>query len=145
MERFCPHWRVGGEYTAKGDFDREMLKAIVDVNIGDRVEVHWTKDDYLRVSTMRLVELSERGQKKLGDTVGTVTGKVVEKGKDWIAIQADAGGKQRYLPQRIIGASGQLDYDILRTIGTLKVGDTAEARWFTDGERRLYFLKTAAK
>ena len=52
-ERFCPHWRIGGDYKPPGGFDREMLKAIVDLSIGDRVEVHWTKDDHIRVSTMR--------------------------------------------------------------------------------------------
>lgn len=145
MLRFCPHWRVGGEYKPPGNFDKEMLKAIVDVNVGDRVEVYWTKDDHLRVSTLRLLDLSERGQKKLGDAAGIVHGKVAEKGKDWISIQAEDGDKQRYVPQRIIGAHGQLDYDIVRTIGSLKVGDPVEARWFADGERRLYYLKVAGK
>ena len=49
-----------------------MLQAIVDVNIGDRVDVHWTKDDHIRVSTLRLLELSERGKKRLGDAAGTI-------------------------------------------------------------------------
>jgi hypothetical protein len=137
IESFLPHWRGDG-------FDKEMLRAIVDVNIGDRVDIHWTKDDHIRVSTLRLLELSEQGKKRLGDAAGTVRGKVVEKGKDWVAIQADGGDKQRYLPQRIIGVKGQLDYDILRTIASLKAGDPVEAGWFRDNERTLYFLKPAA-
>jgi hypothetical protein len=143
-ERFCPHWRIGGEYKPPGGFDKEMLKAIVDVSIGDRVEVHWTKDDHLRVSTMRLVELSPRGLKKYGDEAGTVTGKLIEKGKDWVVIQTDDGDKQRYLPQKIIGGLGQLDYDVLRSIAELKIGDAVEARWFREGERRVYSLKAVA-
>jgi hypothetical protein len=137
IESFLPHWRGDG-------FDKEMLRAIVDVNMGDRVDVHWTKDDHIRVSTLRLLELSEQGKNKLGDAAGTVIGKVVEKGKDWVTIQADQGEKQRYLPQRIIGGKGQLDYEILRTIASLKVGNPVEAGWFSDSERRLYLLKLAA-
>jgi hypothetical protein len=136
IESFLPHWRGNG-------FDKEMLRAIADINIGDRVDVHWTKDDHIRVSTLRLLELSEQGKKKLGDAAGTVSGKVVEKGKDWVAIQADDGDRQRYVPQRIVGVKGQLDYDILRTIASLKVGDPVVAGWLRDNEPRLYSLNPA--
>ena len=76
---------------------------------------------------------------------GRSSGKVVEKGKDWVAIQADGGDKQRTCRKESSSVKGQLDYDILRTIASLKVGDPVEAGWFGNDERSLYSLKPAAK
>jgi hypothetical protein len=103
-----------------------------------------------------------------GGEGGTVVGTVVEKGKDWLTIKpakpaespaqlavrselqgyglesesADSS-TQRYLPQRIIGTTDELDKDILRAITKTKVGDRVEVLWFRDGERRMYSLKPA--
>ena len=60
------------------------------------------------------------------------------------AIELRDGDKQRYVPQKIIGGLGQLDYDVLRSIAALKVGDAVEGRWFREGERRVYSLKAVA-
>jgi hypothetical protein len=130
-------------FTATGP-DKEMTAAIAQRTVGDRVEIHWTTDDHVRVRTIRVLELSAQAVAKAGFEGGTVVGQVVEKDKDSVTIKGDDGRQERYLPQRIVGVKDGLDKDVLKAIGAAKVGDRLEGRWFRDGERRLYALKPAA-
>jgi len=130
-------------FTATGP-DKEMTAAIAQRTVGDRVEIRWTTDDHVRVSTMRVLALSAQAVEKAGFEGGTVIGQVVDKDKDSVTIKADDGRQERYLPQRIVGVKDGLDKDVLKAIGAARVGDRLEARWFRDGERRLYSLKPAA-
>jgi len=140
-ERYSPHWRIEG-YAPPGGFDKDMLEAMAQRNVGDRVEIRWIKDDHVRVSTMRVLELAADPPEGAG---GSVVGKVVAKDKDSVTLQAEGQEKQRYLPQRVIGTKDELDPDVLKAIAAAKVGDKLEARWLGEGERRLYFLKPAGK
>jgi hypothetical protein len=135
-ERYMPHW------TDKG-FAPEMLKAIAQRYVGDRVEIRWSTDDHVRVSTMRVLSISPTADTQPGFEGGTLVGKVVEKDKDSITISVDDGTQERYVPQRIVGMKDGLDKDVLKAIAAAKVGDRLEAKWFKDGPRRLYSLKPA--
>jgi hypothetical protein len=138
-ERYMPHWRI----VPYQGLDKEMVEAIAQRNIGDRVEVRWSVDDHRRVSTMRLRALSPQASASPGSEGGTVVGNVVEKGKHWLVIKSAESPAQRYLPQHVVGTKDELDKDILRAIAKAKVGDRVEAMWFRDGERRMYSLKPA--
>lgn len=136
-ERYIPPWTDAG-------FVKEMLQAIAQRNVGDRVQIRVAVDDHRRVSTMRLLARSPNAPPPASDEGGTIVGQFVEKGKDWITIQTDAGEKERFVPQRVIGAGEDLDKDVLKAIAIAKRGDRLEASWFKDGERRLYSLKAVA-
>ncbi len=118
-----------------------MLQAIGQRLIGDRVEIRWTADDHRRVSTMRVLAMSD--QTAQGDG-GTVVGRLFDKGKDWLIIQSDDGDKQRDVPQRIVGTNGERDKSVLRAMAGIKVGSRVEGSWFDDGERQLYLLRSTA-
>ena len=73
---------------------------------------------------------------------GALIGRIVDHGKDWITIKDDHEESHRYLPQRIAGQD-ELDKDVLRRMATSKRGELVEARWYKDGEPRLYYLEPA--
>ena len=101
---YTPQW------TGKS-FDAEMLQAFNQRLIGDRVEIRWTEDDHRRLSTMRILAMSN--QAAPGDA-GTVSGRAIEKGKDWLILQTDDGERERFVPQRIVGGNGERDKTVLR-------------------------------
>lgn len=135
-KQYVPRYVPGG--------DKEMAQAIAQRHVGDRVEIRFVTDDWTRVMTMRVVEIGLAATTQPGFEGGTVVGKVVEKEKDSITIKPDSGSQERYLPQRIVGEKDGLDKGVLKAIATAKTGDRLEAKWFKDGERRLYSLKPAA-
>jgi len=119
-----------------------MLAALAERSVGDRVEIHWVSDDRVRVDTLRILALAPPKAPQ-PDKAGEFVGKVDDKGKDWVTLRADDGAQARYLPQRIIGAKDSFDNDVLRAIAAAKPGGL-DAKWFRDGERRLYSLKKPA-
>ncbi len=133
-ERYTPLWTGSG-------FDQVMAKTFNQRTVGDRVEVRWTMDDHRRVRTMRVLAMSPQAS---SDDAGTVTGRVVEKGKDWLTIESDDGEKNRYVPQPVVGAGEELDKDVQRAMAQVKVGRRVTGSWFDDGQRRLYLLKPDA-
>ena len=135
-KQYVPRYVPGG--------DKEMGQAIAQRHVGDRVEIRFFTDDWTRVVTMRVLSISPAATTQPGFEGGTVVGKVVAKDKDSITIKPDEGNQERYLPQRIVGEKDGLDKDVLKAMAAAKVGDRLEARWFKDGERRLYSLKPAA-
>ena len=142
-ERYMPHWMTAG-YDPPGGLEKEMLAAIAQRNIGDRVQIRWVIiDDHRRVSTMRVLAMATPATGQPATECGTVIGLVVDHGKDWVSIKNDNEELHRYLPQRIVGAQGELDKDVMRRIATIKRGELVEARWYKDGERRLYYLESA--
>lgn len=143
-ERYSPQWIMSGN-PPTGGMDKELLQAMIDRNIGDRVEIRWMKDDHVRVSSMRLLALSPKATAQPGGEGGIVVGRVMQKGKDWVSVKANDGKPERYLPQRVIGEKDQLDRDVLRALATAKVGDPIEIAWFRDGDRRIYSWKPAGK
>lgn len=136
-QRYSAPWAGNGP-------DPVIMQAMGRRNIGDRIEFRWYTDDHVRLSTVRVLAISADAAKQPGFDGGTVVGQVIEKGRDFIVIKPDDGDKERYLPQRVIGEKDALDKDVLRAIANAKVGDRVEARWFRDGERRLYFLAPAS-
>jgi len=142
-DRYWPAYRGGPGYGPLGGFDKEMCHAFTERHVGDRVEIRKSVDDHIRVVTMRLLALAP-GAAPPGGEGGAVTGAVAEKGKDWVVINAEDGTKERYMPQRVIGAADELDKNVLAAIAGLRIGQRVEAHWFRDGERRLYVLKALA-
>jgi len=129
-------------FTATGP-DKEMIAAIAKRNVGDRVELRWREDDWVRVLTIRVLEISPEAAAKPGFEGGTAVGKVVEKGQDFVVLKPDGGDPQRYVLQTIAGAKGAPDKDMAAAIAAVRVGDQVEAKWFKDGDRRLCSLKPA--
>ncbi len=123
--------------------DKEMTAAIARRNVGDRVEVRWRQDDWVRVRTIRVLDISPQAAAKPGFAGGTAVGKVIKKGKDFVVIKPDQGDPQRYVLQTIAGAKDLPDKDMVTAIAAVKVGDRVEAKWFKDGDPRLYSVKPA--
>jgi hypothetical protein len=141
-ERYMPHRRPGGSDKVDG-LSQEMLAAIAQRNIGDRVQIRWIVDHHhRRVSTLRVLALAPPASGQADSERGTVIGRVVDRGKDWVTIKRDNDEPRRFAAQRIVGQD-ELDKDILRRIATIKRGEVVEARWYRDGEPRLYYLEPA--
>jgi len=143
VERYVIHWTMEG-YPPPGGYDKEMLAAVALRNVGDRVEIRFTSDEAHRVHTMRVLAISPQATSQPGFDGGTVVGKVMEKGKDFVVIKPDDADPERYLPQRIVGEKDSLDKGVLRVMGNTAIGSRVEAKWFKDGERRIYALRPAA-
>jgi hypothetical protein len=136
--------RVFAAPFTTGGPDKEIVAAMAKRNVGDRVEIRWREDDWVRAVTIRVLEISPEALAKPGFEGGTAVGKVVEKGPDFVVVKPDPGEAQRYGLQTVAGAKGAPDKDMVAAIAAVKVGDQVEAKWFKDGERRLCALKPAA-
>lgn len=71
---------------------------------------------------------------KWGKFIGTVTS-VTPK----FIVQNSQGNKRQYAPVYVPMGNKEM----LAAIAAVKVGDRVEAKWFRDGDRRLYSLKPA--
>ena len=139
-ERYMPHRKPGGSDKPDG-LDQEMLAALAQRNIGDRVQIRWIIDHHhRRISTLRVLALAGAPDSQPDPERGTVIGRVVDHGKDWITIKDANEESRRYTAQHIVGQD-ELDKDVMRRIATIKRGDVVEARWYRDGEPRLYYLE----
>jgi hypothetical protein len=141
-ERYLPHRKPGGSDKLDG-LAPEMLAAIAQRSVSDRVQIRWIVDHHhRRVSTIRVLELFPPATGEPASERGTVIGRIVDHGKDWVTIKSDNDQSHRYTAQRIAGQD-ELDKDVLRRIASSKRGDLVEARWYQDGEPRLYYLEPA--
>jgi hypothetical protein len=143
VERYVIHWTMEG-YPPPGGYDKEMLAAIGLRNVGDRVEIRFTSDEAHRVHTLRVLTISPAAASQPGFDGGTAIGRVMEKSKDFLVIKPDNAEPARYLPQRIVGEKDSFDKDVFRAMSVTAIGSRVEARWFGDGERRIYSLRPAA-
>lgn len=119
--------------------DKEMLAAVVSRSVGDKLQIRWSQDDHVRVTTMKVLELAPDSKVENGSLAGAV----LEKGKDWITIKLADGSKEKLIIQRIIGAKDEPDKDMLKAIAATSIGQQVQAKWFRDGERRVYSLAPA--
>jgi hypothetical protein len=75
---------------------------------------------------------------------GTMTGIVVEKGKDAIVIKDEAGTRERFVPQWVGGlpaSGGGYDKTMLAAIAERKVGDKVEITWVFNERKRITAIK----
>ena len=57
-ERYTPRW-IGGLPKDGGGLDRDMVRALAPLQVGDRVEVKWVRDERKRVVGVRVLERRE--------------------------------------------------------------------------------------
>ena len=125
IDRYSPHWMIAG-YAPPGGLEKEMLAAIAQRNIGDRVQIRWVIiEGNRRVSTMRVLAIATPATGQPATECGTVIGLVVDHGKDWVTIKNENEDPQRY-PPNASRASGELDKDVSRRIATISRGELVE-------------------
>lgn len=120
---FHPRW-IGGMPADGGGFDKEMLKAIHHLMVGDRVAVEWKWEERPRALAIQVLEQAPRK--------GTFIGEVVEKGENWFRATGEGGVTMRFMPRWIGGMpadGGGLEKPILEAIGRLRVGQKVRVEW----------------
>jgi len=85
--RYVANW-VGGAPQDGGGPDKEMVKTIKELTLGNRVRLEWKFDERPRVVKVEVV--TDKTDKK-----GTVAGKLTAKEKNWIEVKADGEEKAR--------------------------------------------------
>lgn len=146
--RFIPQW-VGGK---EGGFDKEIIKALAQRKVGDRVYTKWFVDNEKR---RRLVEFrpAKEGETvdsankptatapAMGDT-GTVIGTVEDKGEVYLSIRVD-GKTERYICRMLPARNNKpahLDPELLRQIAQAKLGQKVQVKWVYDDLKRIQEL-----
>ena len=132
--KYIPEW-VGGNPKDGGGLKKETLEAIKKIPAPNRVMLKWKDEEHLRVVEIKLLE----PEKKEGTTAGTVT--IVK--DSWFEIKTSVDGKtlmERFMPKwsgKGPNEGGGLDKELLKEIGTLKIGDTVSVNWTYDERKRV--------
>jgi hypothetical protein len=164
-ERFTARW-VGGLPDAGGGLDKDMVRAIAERRVGDKVELKWVLEERKRVVELKLIEAAPAETPKPAEkpketpkpavtptssfekgTTGTFTGLVTEKGDGWLRVKSADGKSERFTPKWVgtgTGVGGSFDKDIVKAIAERKVGDKVEIKWSMDERPRVLELKLLA-
>ena len=121
------------------------------VNVGDKVRLEWQMDERRRVLDIMVIEKAA-GEAGDGENAregtdapkvkaGTLVGVVTEKGDAWIRVKPEEGESQRFMPRWIGGKDGGLDKEMVRKIGTVRVGDKVRVEWVNEERLRVVALE----
>src|SRR5262249_18046671 len=64
--RYVPHWR-GGAPKDGGGFDKDMLKTIKELKVGQRVRLEWEFQERPRVVKIEVIKTKEKSKDKDSD------------------------------------------------------------------------------
>ena len=136
-EKYMPRYILpAAGQPGVGGFDPDMTKVMAGRCAGDEVQIHWTVDDHIRVTSMKVIALS----KDSNVPNGTVVGSVVDKTKESITVKLEDGSKETYSPQ-LLGSEGQMDADLLRLLAGISANQRVEVKWFQQDGKRFYSLR----
>ncbi|MHC4251765.1 MAG: hypothetical protein ACYS9X_21810, partial [Planctomycetota bacterium] len=112
--------------------DRKTQAGVGKLVVPNLVKLTWKLHDWRpRIVAAEMVLPSEKQ--------GTITGSVLDKGREWFDLRPEGGPTERYMPQWLGGmpaAGGGLEKHILRAIGALQVGQRAKVGWLYEMRRR---------
>jgi len=146
-QRYMPKW-IGGMPADGGGLDKEMIKAIGERKVGDKVKVSWIYEERLRVTAIELIEAAKDEKAPEPEVKsGTVTGTITEKGETWIRVKPEGDQpSERYVPRWVGGAppDGGFDKEMLKVIAGVNAGDNVEVKWVWEERPRVIELKVLA-
>jgi uncharacterized OB-fold protein len=145
----------GGEWivvkTDAGESQRfaagaEAVSAVEKLRVGQKVQVEWKFQQRRQIVSVKLAEAGATGKPANGTAEnpadpegGTTTGKVTEKGANFIVVQPESGQAVKFMPRWIGGApsaGGGLDKAMLKKMADVQVGDSVTVKWIqAEGQR----------
>ena len=122
--RYYAFWR--GETPEQGGGpDRQTIEVISKLVVANLVKVVWLMQEARRrIISVEMIIPKEKS--------GTVVGRVVAKGENWVDAKSEGGPTERYLPRWVGKApnqGGSFDKDILRAIAGLTIGQKVKVQW----------------
>jgi hypothetical protein len=135
-QRFRPPWR-GGNPSQGGGFDKEVLRMLGAVRVGDRVQLTWEIPEGKRVVDVKVLDRSRREEPKREGArgfSGTVEGKVVSVSGTQFVLAVEkvlrvwrenkAENPESLVGTKIVVAAKNPESNHARFIKTLKVDET---------------------
>jgi len=156
--RFTAQWVGGGP-------DKNMVRAIAERRVGDKVELKWTADERPRVTELKLIEAappetpkapaktepakppvkSDAAKSEAAKAAaamegqrGTYAGVVSEKGDTWLRVKTADGGSERFDVRYVEGGPEKA---IVQAIAGVKVGQSVQISWLFLERKRVVELK----
>jgi len=140
--RFMPRW-IGNAPAQGGGLDKEMLRKFAALKVGDKVRVEWILAEGKRAVAVEVLAKAEEPPAP-DARAGTAVGVVTELGDLWLRVKEEDGTSQRYTPRWIGGMpadGGGLDKEMVRKIGTVRVGDKVRIEWIYEERLRVVALE----
>ena len=130
-------------FTIPADLPTDSFK------VGQKVTVGWKTQQQKRMA----MSIKPAGAGSSGETASSgeaeaaknvITGKITEKGDNFIVVQPADGAAMKLMPRWVGGApsaGGGLDKAMLTTLSTLNVGDSVTVKWTDADGARIVELK----
>ena len=135
--RLIPPWLAATE-NRDGGLDREVLKKLGQTRVGDRVLVNWEMPEGQRVMDLKVLKRGNREKSEGEVAKGVIEGVVTGLGDQWIVVTAEGQEPVRMIPP---WRDGGLDREVLKKLGTARVGDRVSLTWAMLEGKRVVDLK----
>jgi hypothetical protein len=135
--RLIPPWLEATE-NRNGGLDREVLRKLGQTRVGDRVLVNWEMPEGQRVMDLKVLKQGSREEAEHEVAKGVIEGVVTGLGDRWIEVTAEGQDPIRLIPP---WRDGGLDREVLKKLGTVRVGDRVSLSWAMLEGKRVVDLK----
>ena len=135
--RLIPPWLEATE-NRDGGLDREVLRKLGQARVGDRVLVNWEMPEGQRVMDLKVLQRGSREETEGEVAKGVIEGVVTGLGDQWIVVTAEGQEPVRMIPP---WRDGGLDREVLKKLGTARVGDRVSLTWAMLEGKRVVDLK----